>query len=162
MDFIGPLRTAADGSKYILLLVDSFSRWCESFAIKSADAVTVAKILYTDIFTRYGAPTSLVSDRGQQFMPQLVKALCAMFNVKRKLTSSYHPQTNSACERMNSFILSSLRTYVRPDQLDWPTLLPGIMMAYCHTPATNSTEFSPFYILFNQTMRTPLDTEIDK
>ena len=62
---------------------------------------------------------------------------------------------------MNSFILSSLRTYVRPDQLDWPTLLPGIMMAYRHTPATNSTEFSPFYILFNQTMRTPLDTEID-
>ena len=84
MDFIGPLRTAADGSKYILLLVDSFSRWCESFAIKSADAVTVAKILYTDIFTRYGAPSSLVSDRGQQFMSQLVKALCAMFNVKRK------------------------------------------------------------------------------
>ena len=61
----------------------------------------------------------------------------------------------------DKFILSSLRTYVRPDQLDWPTLLPGIMMAYRHTPATNSTEFSPFYILFNQTMRTPLDTEID-
>ena len=161
IDFLGPLRTAHDGSKYILLVVESFSRWCEAFPLKSADAVSVAKVLYTDIFTRYGAPVSLVSDRGQQFMSKLVQALCAMFSVRRKMTSSYHPQTNSACERMNSYILSSLRAYVRPDQLDWPGLLPGIMMAYRHTPATNSTEFSPFYILFNQTMKTPLDTEID-
>ena len=161
MDFLGPLRTAHDGSKYILLIVESFSRWCEAFTLKSADAISVAKILYTEIFTRYGAPCSLISDRGQQFMSKLVLALCSMFSVKRKLTSSYHPSTNAACERMNAFILSSLRTYVRPDQLDWPNMIPGIMMAYRHTPATNSTEFSPFYILFNQHMKTPLDTEIE-
>ena len=161
MDFIGPLGTAQDGSKYILLVVESFSRWCKAFTLISADATTVAKVLYFEIFTRYGAPCSLVSDRGQQFMSKLVDSLCAMFSVKRKRTSSYHPATNATCERMNSFILSSLRTYVRQDQLDWPTLIPGIMMAYRHTPATNSTEFSPFYLLFNQHMKTPLDTEID-
>ena len=55
IDFIGPLKTATDGSRYILLVVDSFSRWCEAFHTTNQDAQTVADILYKDIFTRVGA-----------------------------------------------------------------------------------------------------------
>ena len=160
MDFLGPLPASKCGKKYILLVCDSFSRWCEAFALPAADSKTVAKVLYSEIFTRYGAPRTLVSDRGQHFMSTLVKALCDIFGTKRNMTSPYHPASNSVCERMNSFIVKSLRSYVRPDQSDWPAILPGIMMAYRHTPASRSTEFSPFYLLFGQAMNTPLDTEI--
>ena len=33
MDFLGPLKKAEGGEQYILLIVDSFSRWCEAFAL---------------------------------------------------------------------------------------------------------------------------------
>ena len=161
MDFIGPIRNGYDGSKYILLLVDSFSRWPEAFCLPSADAVTVAKVLFKEIFTRYGAPAVLVSDRGPQFMSSLVNNLSQLFHVKRSMTSPYHPQTNAACERFNSFLLAALRTYVRDDQADWPDMVPGILMAYRHTPAHRSTEFSPYFLCFNQTMRLPIDTAIN-
>ena len=160
MDFIGPLRPSADGKKYILLVVDSFSRWPEAFALPNADAHTVAKVLYTEIFTRYGAPATLISDRGPQFMSSLVNALCKIFLVKRTVTTPYHPQSNATCERFNSYLESAMRSYVNDDQADWPSTLPGILMAYRNTPANRSTEFSPFYLLFGQPMKTPIDQEL--
>ena len=160
MDFLGPLKKAEGGEQYILLVVDSFSRWCEAFALKDQDATTVATILYEQIFTRYGAPRELISDRGANFMSKLVMALCKLFEVKRHHTSAYHPQTNAACERMNSTIGQALRVYVKDDQSDWPSMLPGIMMAYRMTPAMRSTEFSPYFLVFGREMLTPIDTEM--
>ena len=159
MDFLGPLKKAEDGEQYILLIVDSFSRWCEAFAVKDQKATTVAKVLYEQIFTRYGAPRELISDRGSQFMSKLVAALCGVLS-QTICTSAYHPQTNSTCEGMNSTIGQALRAYVKDDQSDWPSMLPGILMAYRMTPAMRSTEFSPYFLVFGHEMLTPIDTEM--
>ena len=110
----------------------------EAFALKDLKATTVATVLYEHIFTRYGAPRELISDRAAQFMSKLVQALCKMFAVKRHSTSSYHPQTNASCERMNSTIGQALRAYVKDDQSNWPSILPGILMAYRMTPAMDT------------------------
>ncbi|CAC5372486.1 Retrovirus-related Pol polyprotein from transposon 297,Retrovirus-related Pol polyprotein from transposon 17.6 [Mytilus coruscus] len=90
----------------------------------------------------------------------LVQALCELCDVTRHYTSSYHPQTNAACERMNSYIIQSLRSYCNKEQTDWPDYIPPIMMAYRSTPATQSTQFSPFEILFGQPMRLPIDVSL--
>ena len=129
MDFLGPLKLAKEGQQYILLVVDSFSRWCEAFALKD-QTITVVWVLYSEIFTHYGAPRSLVSNRGAQFMSKLVAALCELFAVKRHSTSPYHPQTNTSCERLNSYTGQALRAYVKDDQSDWQYVFPGILMAY--------------------------------
>lgn len=68
------------------------------------------------MFARYGAPKSIVTDRGQTFVSKLIQALHELFEVKRYTTSSYHPQTNSTCERMNRTIGQTLRTSVKKDQ----------------------------------------------
>ena len=93
-------------------------------------------------------------------MSKLVAALCNLFAIKRHSTSAYHPQTNSTCERMNSTIGQALRAYVKDDQSDWPSMLPGILMAYRMTPAMRSTEFSPYFLVFGHEMLTPIDTEM--
>ena len=50
VDVLGPLKKADGGEQYILLIVDSFSRLCEAFALKDQKATTVAKFLYEQIF----------------------------------------------------------------------------------------------------------------
>ena len=159
MDFL-IMKETKEGFRYILLLVDSYSRWCEAFPMKSQDAHSVAKVLYSEVITRYGAPRSLVTDRGRQFTSKLIKALCEIFSIKKHFTSSYHPQSNAACERMNSFIAQTIRAYCAADKSDWPSILPAVMMAYRHTPATRSTTFSPFEILFGKSMMVPADVEL--
>ena len=159
MDFLCTKQTS-EGYKYLLLVVDSFTCWCEVIPTKSQDAETVARILYTDIFSWYGAPKTIVSDLGRQFTSKLVKALCELFNVKQNFTSPYHPQTNATCERLNSFIIQSVKAYGNRDQSDWPEKIPAILMAYRSTPATRSTEFSPYQLVFGRTMTTPIDNEV--
>ena len=159
MDFLC-MKATPEGYKYILLLVDSFSRWCEAIPTKCQDAKTVAEILYKEIFTRYGTPKEIVSDLGRQFTSKLVRALCELGGAKQKFTSPYHPQCNATCERMNSFIIQSVRAYCDSDQNDWPSKLPGIMMAYRSTPATRSTGLSPYQLVFGRIMVTPSDVDL--
>ena len=50
---------------------------------------------------------------------------------------------------------------VNESQEDWPLILPAIMMAYRCTPATHSTEVSPYFICFGKEMLTPIETAIN-
>ncbi|VDI68472.1 Hypothetical predicted protein [Mytilus galloprovincialis] len=59
---------------------------------------------------------------------------------------------------MNSVILQALRAYTRDQQDDWYDVLPGILMAYRATPATQSTDYSPFFLLYGREMTLPIDT----
>ena len=160
MDILGPLPEATDKSKYILLVVDSLSKWPEAFSLPNQEAVTIARTLYKEVFTRYGAIKSIVSDRGRNFMSKVVSALCELFQTKRMYTSAFHPQTNSHCERYNSFIAQSLRAYIGKDQNNWPELLPGILMAFRLTPA-GSSGISPFHMLFGKDMKLPFDLDLE-
>ena len=160
MDYLGPFRQSKCGKRWILLVIDSFSGWCEAFALPNADAITTAIVLYSEIFTRYGAPRYLLSDRGANFLSTLVQALCDIFSIKRVRTSSYHPASNAHCEKFNAFINKSLRTMVVESQEDWPDIIPGIMMAYRCTPA-RASQFSPYFLLFGKEMTTPIETAIN-
>lgn len=102
----------------------------------------------------------MLSDRGAAFMSKLVSALSEIFHVKRHYTSSYHPQTNSTVERQNSTLAQCLRAYCSKDHNNWPKLLPGIMMAFRMSPATESTEYSPYYLLFGKEMNLPFDVDV--
>lgn len=159
MDILGPLPKAR-GYQYVLLLVDSFSRWCEAFPLETQDAKQVASVLYNEIITRYGAPRILVSDRGKNFMSKLVSALCEMFDITRHKTSSYHPQSNAVCERLNSTLAQTLRMYCEKDQSNWPELLPSVMMSFRISPATESIALSPYHMVFGREMSLPVDTAL--
>ena len=160
MDIIGPLPKSKEGFQYILLVVESLSKWSEAIPMETMEASTVAKHLFSQVIARYGAPRILVSDRGRNFMSKLVKALCEMFDITRHHTSAYHPQTNSTCERLNSTLEQILRAYINKEQDNWPSVLPSAMMAIRMSPATQSTQFSPFYLLFGKEMNLPIDTSL--
>ena len=158
MDILSGLPTTKDKYKHILVMVDSYSKWVELFPLRTQEATEVATVIFREVISRYGAMRSILSDRGQNFMSKLVQALAEMFDIKRYYTSPYHPMTNGLIESKNSYILQALRAYCKGQQDDWPELLPGIMMAYRSTPCTQSTQFSPFFMLYGREMRLPIDT----
>ena len=158
MDILGPLTKTTEGHKYILLVVDSFIKWPEAFPLRTQESSEIAKVLFWEIFCRYGAPYTIVSVRGQNFMSKLVTAVCQIFQVTRHFTSSYHPQTNATCERMNSTLAQYLRIYVIRDQTNWHEILPGILMKFRMSPSTQSSDISPYQILNGKEMYIPFDT----
>ena len=51
MDLVGPLPTTSSGNKYVVTLVDYFSKWPEASPLKDKSANGVALFLY-DLFCR--------------------------------------------------------------------------------------------------------------
>lgn len=160
IDILGPLNKSTHGYEYILLCIDAGTRWPEAFPLRSQNAMEVATVLFDNIITRYGAPSILFSDRGRNFMSKVINALCEIFDISQYHTSAYHPNTNGLVERQNSVIAQSLRAYCDKDQKLWPKFLSGIMMSFRKSISANSTEFSPFFLMFGKEMRLPFDIEL--
>ena len=72
MDYMGPLPETSRGNKHILVVVDHFTKWCEAFATPDQKASTVAPLLVTRIFSRFGPPAVLHSDQGRNFESTLL------------------------------------------------------------------------------------------
>nr|GFA64730.1 putative nucleotidyltransferase, ribonuclease H [Tanacetum cinerariifolium] len=65
IDFIGPFPSSKR-NKYILVAVDYLSKWVEAKVLPTNDARVVVKFLKT-LFSRFGTPKAIISDRGTHF-----------------------------------------------------------------------------------------------
>ncbi|CAF4929902.1 unnamed protein product [Rotaria socialis] len=74
MDILGPLPTTTR-QRFLLVVVDYFTRWVELFPLKSTTSNDIANILTNEIFSRYGLPKHIVSDNGPQFVSNLFKTV---------------------------------------------------------------------------------------
>jgi hypothetical protein len=151
MDIVGPLPTSKNGEKYILVCVEHVSKWVEAVPLKTQEATEIADKLYSEIFTKFGAPQSLMSDRGKNFIGKVVSRLCNLFAVKRLKSSAFRPQSNGQVESFNRVIWQGLRAYCE-NQKDWVEFLPAILMGYrCSVHET--TGYSPFQLMFGRNPR---------
>lgn len=62
MDIITGLPTTQGKHKYNHLLGDSYSKRCEAFTLPNQEASEIARVLYKEIITRYGALRTPISD----------------------------------------------------------------------------------------------------
>ena len=89
VDVLGPLTKTDKGNRYILVFSDYLTRWPEAFAVPNVEAVTIARILVDEIISRHGAPRTLLSVRGTNFLSSLVQEVCKIFQIQKLNTSSY-------------------------------------------------------------------------
>ena len=60
-----------------------------------------AKMLLHHVWKHHGLPDFIVSDRGTQFVSDVWNRLCEILNIKRKLSTAYHPETDGQSENTN-------------------------------------------------------------
>ncbi|GJW06701.1 reverse transcriptase domain-containing protein, partial [Tanacetum coccineum] len=92
LDFMRPFPDSR-GNKYILVAVDYMSKWVEAQALPTNDARVVVKFL-KGLFTRFGVPKILISDRGTYFYNSQLEKAMLKYGVTHKISTAYHPQTN--------------------------------------------------------------------
>ena len=101
---LGPLPLTKAENRFVLVIMDKFTRFPELFAMQDMRANTVAKIFAEGFICRHGCPKKVISDRGTQFTSEVFRELCKTFKVTKLYTTPYHPQTNGVCERFNRVI----------------------------------------------------------
>ena len=140
----------------VLVITDHFTRYSQAYPTKNQTAKTTAKVLLDHFVVHYGFPTYLLSDKGANFESHVIKELCRLAGVTKKVTSPYHPQTNGQCERFNQTLLNMLGTLTDTDKKNWKDFVPRLVHAYNCT-RNSSTGYTPYFLLFGRTPQMGVD-----
>ena len=142
----------------VLVITDHFTRYAQAFPSKTQTALTTAKLLWNNFILHYGFPEKIISDQGRNYESELIGHLCQLAGVQKLRTSSYHPQINGQCKRINGTLLNMLGTLTPEQKKDRKSHVPALVHAYNCTRNT-ATGFSPYFLLFGREPRLPVDVE---
>jgi transposase InsO family protein len=87
MDITGSYAVTPRKNKYLLTFTDHFSRYVEAFPIPDQRAETCARVYATQIITRHGTGSKLITDQGRTFMSQFFKETCKILGFRHVSTT---------------------------------------------------------------------------
>jgi len=93
------LQGSTNGNRYVLSIIDHFTRYLPLIPLPNKEAQTVADAFIKDYVTLFGPPRLLVADNGREFQNRLFSQVCRIIQTKTSYTTRYHPEANGMIER---------------------------------------------------------------
>jgi hypothetical protein len=121
LDLIVGLPPAKKGDNVvydsILVVVDRLSKMALYIpALEKWNAKDFATVFFEKVGSRFGLPKGIVSDRGTLFTSTFWTEICFQCQMKRKLSTAYHPQTDGQTECQNQTLETYLRMFASETQ----------------------------------------------
>nr|GFB27169.1 retrovirus-related Pol polyprotein from transposon TNT 1-94 [Tanacetum cinerariifolium] len=113
MDLCGPMRIASiNGKRYILVIVDDYSRYTWVHFLRSKDeAPTVIITFLKRITVLLQSPVIIIrTDNGTEFKNQVLKVYFDSVDISHQMSSVRTPQQNRVVERRNRTLVEAART----------------------------------------------------
>ena len=156
VDICGPYPQTTSGNQYIVTFIDIYSGWPECFPVPNKKAETVSHLLMEEVFPRFGAPLQIVSDNGKENINYIMRKTLEELNVHHVTTSYYHPQSNGKVERLHRTMNDILAKKIGENRQSWDLYI-NQMLAALRFNVSESTKFSPYYLLYGRDVILPLD-----
>ena len=154
MDFITELPDS-NGYDAILVIVDKLTKYATFIPTQTTiNEKETAQLFFKHIVCKNGLPRQIISDRDSRWTGTFWKEICRLMDIKRSLTTAYHPQADGQTEIMNQTLEVALRTYINPSLSDWSMLLDPFALTYNNT-LHSTTSFPPSFLLFGFLPLTP-------
>uniref|UniRef100_A0A2S2NEK6 RNA-directed DNA polymerase n=1 Tax=Schizaphis graminum TaxID=13262 RepID=A0A2S2NEK6_SCHGA len=154
LDLMGPMPRGQLGARYILALLDIFSKHVKLYPIKRATTDIILNKVINDYLPSFGPIRKILTDNGTQFQNIRWKQQLSQINVETHYTTPYHPEGNPV-ERTNREIGRILRTYCHAKHSNWVKWLPTIEHWLNNTTHT-STGYTPQQILTGKNYILPI------
>jgi hypothetical protein len=147
MDVVGPIQTSVNGNKYILTMVDEFTKFAIAAPLPDKSTKEIMHVVLTYWFTTIGTPRYLHSDAGKEVDSELVRNVCKLLAVRKVRTPGYAPYANGANEAFNKTLGLALNAWLpQADAKHWETYLPFIITAYNSIPHSQ-TKVEPLRLM---------------
>ena len=149
VDFKGPLPTNTR-NRYILTIVDEYSRFPFAYPCSEMTSSIIIKH-FKHLFSVFGIPSYIHSDRGASFMSKELKEFLTSLGTATSHSTPYNPQGNGQVERYNGIIWKHVQLALASQKLDssqWEEVLDqalnSIRSLLC--TSTNATPHERMYI----------------
>jgi hypothetical protein len=120
-----------DDNRYVLVVIDSFSKAVELLPIKKASAEVITVCLH-DVLCRWGRPYQVRCDNAKAFAAAVTTELLKRAKVKQHFTAPYSHNSNRQLENANRRVMELLRAMILDDRLgpqtalQWSLLTPAV------------------------------------
>ncbi|GFX57469.1 retrovirus-related Pol polyprotein from transposon 17.6, partial [Trichonephila clavipes] len=108
---------------------------------------------------RYGAPISLISDNGPQFISDVFEHLSHRLDIKHMKTVTYRPQANLT-ERVNRNLVQMIASFVEENHENWDQFLHEFAFAL-RTAVNETTNKTPAELFLGRKIITPFSKLIN-
>ena len=124
IDILGPFPISRSGNRYVLMLIDQFTRWLEAFPLPDQAAEQVARVVVDQFIARFGSPLYILSDQGRNFESDLFSSACELLDIVKTRTTPTHPASNGQVERYNTILLALIRCHIDGASDKWDEAVP--------------------------------------
>lgn len=146
IDLLGPLPTSQAGNKYLLVMVDGFSRFLWIHTLRDCTSrQIISKLKQT--FASFSNPRIIVSDNASYFVSREFKAYLFKNCIQHRKIAVYKASGNRS-ERSIRDISTMLRCFYHDKQTKWDVDLHEIQMSL-NTARNESTGYTAFDLMFN-------------
>nr|GEZ87633.1 reverse transcriptase domain-containing protein [Tanacetum cinerariifolium] len=139
------------------IIKDYLSKWVEAKALPTNDAQVVVKILKS-LFSRFGTPKAIISDRGTHFCNDQFSRVMAKYRVTHRLSTAYHPQISGQVEVTNRGLKRILERTVGENRSLWSDKLEDALWAF-RTAYKTSIGCTPYRLVYGKACHLPLELE---
>lgn len=151
IDHLGPFVRSRLGNMYILLIVDGFTKFCILKPLRNLKSTLTIRAL-SDVFSTFGYPSRIISDRGTCFTSKEFEDFCTNSKIKHILNAVASPRANGQVERYNRTVLGALCSYAdKVGEAKWDQELGRVQWGLNNT-LNKGTGKSPSEALFGRNL----------
>lgn len=150
VDFLGPLPRSSSGNRWILTIVDCFTKYAIIHPCRDATAAVLNKIIEERVILVHGAPQIIIADNGSQFKSKGFRQLVGSYQIALWYAPHYYAQANPS-ETVNKIIGNCIRAYIKDDceHKTWDRNIVAIAAAI-NSSVHTTTKSSPLEALFGR------------
>ncbi|GJR21141.1 retrovirus-related pol polyprotein from transposon TNT 1-94 [Tanacetum coccineum] len=113
MDLCGPMRVESfNGKKYVLVIVDDYSRYTWTHFLRSKDETPEVLIDFLKLVQRglHAQVRTVRTDKGMEFLNKTLHAYFAQEGIQHQTSIARTPEQNSVVKRQNLTLVEAART----------------------------------------------------
>ncbi|OBZ81699.1 Pro-Pol polyprotein [Choanephora cucurbitarum] len=146
IDLLGPLPETERNNRYVLVIIDIFTRYIIARSVPNKQSDTVAEQL-TNVMCEYGFPRVIQMDNGREFKNSLICTISRTLGFKTRYSTVFYSRGNGAIESAVKVVLNTLRKMVDLDVRDWDKHLPAVQLAV-NLRTRYRPQSTPFSLMF--------------
>ncbi|KAJ9544387.1 hypothetical protein OSB04_024094 [Centaurea solstitialis] len=156
MDLCGPMKTVSlAGRKYVLVIVDDYSRYTWTRFLKTKDETSILIINFIKaVQVQLKLPVQTVrSDNGTEFKNQVLKGFYNSLGITQTFYAARTPEQNGVVERRNRTLVEAARSMLAQSQLPQYLWAEAVNTAcYTQNRSIIHRRFgkTPYHVLFGR------------